>query len=203
MSENLQELYVVRHGETEWSLSGQHTGLTNLPLTERGEEEARTLYERLAGIQIDRAFTSPLQRAKRTCELAGFGAIADDDHDLVEWNYGKYEGLRSSEIHPLHPGWHIFRDGCPGGESVSQVVARADSFLGRVRAIKGNVLVFSSGHFSRMLAVRWLGLDAIVGSYFSLNTASVNVLGYENFPSQPVIRLWNDVCHLKAKPTPI
>jgi probable phosphoglycerate mutase len=203
MNEQLPALYLVRHGETAWSLAGQHTGLTDLPLTENGEGEARKLAGRLAGIPIARVFTSPLQRARRTCILAGFGTVAAEDHDLVEWNYGKYEGQRSVDIHALDPDWNIFRDGCPGGESVAQVAARADAVIGRVRAIRDAVLIFSSGHFSRMLAARWLGLEPVAGSLFTLSTASVSMLGYENIPTQPAVRLWNDTSHLKENRIPV
>ena len=147
MSETLPILHLARHGETAWSLSGQHTGRTDLPLTERGERNARALGERLRGLACARVFTSPLRRAARTCELAGFGAAAEIDPDLVEWDYGQYEGRRTAEIHAERPDWQLFRDGCPGGESPDQVGARADRVVARVRAVEGDVLVFSSGHF--------------------------------------------------------
>jgi probable phosphoglycerate mutase len=196
MSETLPVIYLARHGETAWSLTGQHTGLTDLPLTERGERNARRLAERLAGLAFAKVFTSPLQRAARTCALAGFGAAAEVDRDLVEWNYGKYEGLRTTEIRGESPDWQLFRDGCPSGESPDQVGARAKHVLSRVRAIKGDVLIFSSGHFLRVLAARWLGIESAAGRFFMLATASVSVLGYENSLSQPVIRLWNDTRHV-------
>jgi len=196
MSDILPAIYLARHGETAWSLTGQHTGLTDLPLTERGERNARRLGERLAGLPFTQVFTSPLQRAARTCELAGFGSVAEVDRDLVEWNYGKYEGLRTPEIRAKHPDWQLFRDGCPGGELPDQVGARADHVVSRVRAIRGDVLIFSSGHLLRVLAARWLGLEAAAGRFFTLVTASVSVLGYENSLSQPVIRLWNDIRHV-------
>ena len=192
----LPAVYLARHGETAWSLTGQHTGLTDLPLTERGERNARRLGERLAGLVFAKVFTSPLQRAARTCELAGFGNAAEADRDLVEWNYGKYEGLRTAEIHAKRPDWQLFRDGCPDGESPNQVGVRADRVVSRVRAIKGDVLIFSSGHFLRVLAARWLGIEPAAGRFFMLNTASVSVLGYEHSLSQPVIRLWNDTRHV-------
>ena len=192
----LPAIYLARHGETAWSLTGQHTGLTDLPLTERGEQNARRLGERLIGLTFAKVFTSPLQRATRTCELAGFGAAAEVDRDLVEWNYGDYEGLRTVEIHKERPDWQLFRDGCPGGELPDHVGARADHVASRVRAIKGDVLIFSSGHFLRVLAARWLGLEPAAGRFFMLNTASVSVLGYEHSLSQPVIRLWNDTRHV-------
>jgi len=197
MSKVLPVAYVARHGETAWSLSGQHTGLTDLPLTPNGERNARRLGERLKGMTFERVFTSPLQRAARTCELAGFGAVAEVDPDLVEWDYGQYEGLRSDEILAKRPDWQLFRDGAPGGESPAQVGERADRVVQRVRAISGNVLLFSSGHFIRVFAARWLALDpAFAGKYFLLSTASLSALGYEHNLSQPVIRLWNDDHHV-------
>jgi probable phosphoglycerate mutase len=196
MNDILPAIYLARHGETAWSLTGQHTGLTDLPLTERGERNARRLGERLAGLSFTQVFTSPLQRAARTCELAGFGSVAEVARDLVEWNYGKYEGLRTIEIRAKHPDWQLFRDGCPGGELPDQVAARADHVVSRVRAVKGDVLIFSSGHFLRALAARWLGIESAAGRFFMLATASVSVLGYENSLSQPVIRLWNDTRHV-------
>lgn len=196
MSHAFPVIYLARHGETAWSLTGQHTGLTDLPLTEQGERNARNLGERMRGLVFAKVFTSPLQRAARTCELAGFKAAAVVDPDLVEWNYGDYEGRRTAEIHQERPGWQIFRDGCPGGESPAQVSARADRVAGRVRAIQDNVLVFSSGHFLRALAARWLGLELAAGRFFQLNTASLSALGYEHSLSEPVMRLWNDTRHV-------
>lgn len=190
-----QVIYLARHGQTAWSLSGQHTGLTDLPLTERGEEEARLLGKRLRGLTFAKVFTSPLQRAARTSEMAGFGAIAEKDADLVEWNYGKYEGLLTADIRKEAPDWQIFRDGCPGGESPAQISARADRVLNRVRNVKGDVLVFSSGHFLRVFAARFLGLEVTGGKFFTLSTASVSILGFENNSTQPVIRLWNETGH--------
>ena len=199
MSEVLPVLYVARHGETAWSLSGQHTGLSDVPLTPNGERNARRLGERLKGMTFAKVFTSPLQRAARTCELAGFGSVAITDLDLVEWNYGQYEGWRSAEILRERPDWQLFRDGCPGGESPAQVSERADRVVHRVRAVAGNVLLFSSGHFIRVLAARWLELGpGSAGRHFLLTTASLSALGYEHQISQPVIRLWNDDHHLAA-----
>lgn len=198
MSETFSIIYLARHGETAWSLSGQHTGLTDLPLTERGERNAHRLKERLGGLSFAKVLTSPLQRATRTCELAGFGAVAEIDRDLLEWNYGEYEGRLTSDIHRERPDWQLFRDGCPGGESPSEVGARADRVVKRVRAVKGDVLLFSSGHFLRVFAARWLGLDAGMGRYFLLSTASVSALGYEHNLSEPVIRLWDDTHHVES-----
>jgi probable phosphoglycerate mutase len=196
MSEALPVIWLARHGETAWSLSGQHTGLTDLALTERGERNARQLGERLRGLTFAKVLTSPLQRAARTCELAGFGAVAEVDRDLVEWNYGDYEGRTSADIHRERPDWQLFRDGCPGGESPSQVGARADRVVSRLRAIEGDVLIFSSGHLLRVLAARWLGLEAAGGRHFLLGTASLSALGYEHDLSQPVIRLWDETSHV-------
>ena len=199
MNQVLPIVYLARHGETEWTLSGQYTGLTDLPLTERGERNARRLQERLHGLTFAKVFTSPLQRARRTCELAGFGTVANIDQDLVEWNYGDYEGCRSAEIHREHPDWQLFRDGCPGGDSPAQVEARADRVVSRVRAVPGDVLLFSSGHFIRVLATRWIGLEVTVNAKrFMLSTASLSAVGYENELSRPVIRLWNETNHVSA-----
>jgi len=201
MGAELPTIYLARHGETAWSLTGQHTGLTDLPLTERGERNARALGERLAGLSFAKVFSSPLLRARRTCELAGFGAAVVVDPDLVEWNYGEYEGRRTSEILAQRPGWQLFRDGCPGGESPARVGERADRVVSRVRALQGNVLLFSSGHFLRVLASRWLGIDPSYGQYFLLSTASLSALGYEHTLSQPVICLWNDTRHVSKGPS--
>ena len=198
MSDELPAVYLARHGETAWSLSGQHTGRTDLPLTERGQRNARQLGERLKGFHFAKVFTSPLQRAARTCELAGFGSVAEVDRDLLEWDYGQYEGRRSAEIRRECPDWQLFRDGGPGGETPAQVGARADRVVSRVRAISGDVLLFSSGHFLRVLAARWLGLEPADGRFLFLSTASLSALGYEHDRSGPVIRLWNDTRHVSA-----
>jgi broad specificity phosphatase PhoE len=201
MSESMNQVfpivYLARHGETAWTLSGQYTGLTDLPLTERGERNARRLEERLRGLSFTKVFTSPLQRARRTCELAGFGAVAEIDPDLVEWNYGDYEGRRTAEIWAKRPGWELFRDGCPRGESPAQAAARADRVVSRIRAVLGNVLLFSSGHFIRVLATRWIGLEVTaIARRFLLSTASLSAVGYDKELSRPVIRLWNDAHHV-------
>ena len=193
MRENLPVAWLVRHGETEWSLAGRHTGLTDLPLTARGEETARELAGRLRGVSAARVYTSPLRRAARTCTLAGFGDVAETDHDLVEWDYGEYEGLTSREIRARQPGWMLFRDGCAGGETLAGVAARADRVVQRLRGGDGNALVFSSGHFLRVLAARWLGEDASAGRHFVLGTAAVCALGYDHDRTEPVIRLWNQL----------
>ncbi len=196
VDEILPVLYLARHGETVWSVSGQHTGLTDLPLTERGERNARNLAERLKGLTFTTVLTSPLQRAVRTCELAGFGAQAKVDRCLLEWDYGEYEGRQTADIRRERPDWQLFRDGCPGGETPNQVGVRADRVVSRLRAVHGDALLFSSGHFLRVLAARWLGLEPAAGRYFALSTASVSALGYEHDLSQPVIRLWDDTRHV-------
>jgi probable phosphoglycerate mutase len=195
-SEILPVVYLARHGETAWTVTGQHTGLTDLPLTERGERNALRLGKRLAGLVFAKVFTSPLQRAVRTCELAGFGAAAEVDPDLVEWNYGDYEGVRTAEIHAIRPDWQLFLDGGPNGESPEQIGARADRVVSRVRAVKGNVLIFSSGHFLRVFAARWLGLEPAAGKFLMLDVASLSALSYEHDLSQPAIRFWNDARHV-------
>jgi probable phosphoglycerate mutase len=198
MDAGLPVIYLARHGETVWSLSGQHTGLTDLPLTERGQRNARTLGKRLQGLTFARVLTSPLLRAARTCALAGFGECVEVDRDLVEWNYGAYEGRRTAEIRAERTDWQLFRDGCPGGEMPEQVGARADRVVSRVRAVQGDVLLFSSGHFLRVLSARWLGLEPGAGRYFLLSTASLSSLGYEGSRSQPAIRFWNDTRHVEG-----
>jgi broad specificity phosphatase PhoE len=202
MRKALPEIYIARHGNTAWTLSGQHTGLTDLPLTPNGERNAQRLGERLQGMTFAKVFTSPLQRASRTCKLAGFGGIAETDPDLVEWDYGRYEGLTSAQILQKRPDWELFRDGAPGGESPEQILQRADRVVQRLRAIAGNVLIFSSGHFIRVLTARWLGLDpGIAGQYFLLSPASLSALSYEHNLSHPVIRLWNDDHHVVPEST--
>ena len=193
MSAALPSIYLARHGETAWTLSGQHTGLTDLPLTERGEQSARALGARLRGLTFGLVLTSPLQRAARTCELAGLGARAEVDRDLVEWDYGKYEGRTSAEIRAERPDWEIFRDGCPEGESPRQIGARADRVVRRLRPLDADALVFSSAHFLRVLTARWLELEVAGGRLLVLGTASLSALGYDHDRSQPVIRLWNEL----------
>jgi broad specificity phosphatase PhoE len=196
MSQPLPVVYLARHGETAWTVSGQHTGLTDIPLTERGERNARRLAERLKGLKFAHVFTSPLQRARRTCELAGFGGVAQVDADLVEWDYGAYEGKTTAEIRKERADWEIFRDGCPGGESLATIGARADRVIARWRALEGDTLVFSSAHILRVIGARWLGLEAAGGRYLLLSTATVSVLGYEHNKEEPALRLWNDGRHV-------
>jgi broad specificity phosphatase PhoE len=197
MNERLPVVYLARHGETAWTISRQHTGLTDVPLTERGECTARRLGERLTGLTFSKVLTSPLQRAARTCELAGFKSVAEVDKDLVEWDYGDYEGRRTVEILAERPDWELFRDGCPGGESPQQVSLRADRVVQRVRDVSGNVLLFTSGHVLRVVAARWLGLEVSANcKFFMLSTASLSAVGYEHDRSRPVIRLWNETRHV-------
>ena len=198
MSEPLPLIYLGRHGETAWTLTGQHTGRTDIPLTERGELQARALGERLRGLVFAKVLTSPSQRAVRTCELAGFGAGAEIDPDLAEWDYGDYEGRRTAEILTEHPDWQLFRDGAPGGESPEQIGDRADRVIARIRAVHGNILLVSSAHITRVFAARWLGSPTSGGRYFVLGTASLSILGYEHNIAEPVIRLWNDTSHIKS-----
>jgi broad specificity phosphatase PhoE len=194
MPTDFPRLFLARHGDTPWTVSGQHTGRTDLPLNSQGEQNARQLGERLRANSYTRVFTSPLQRASKTCKLAGFGDRAEIDSDLLEWDYGAFEGKTTDQILEAHPGWQLYRDGCPNGESPDEVAARANRFLARVRDIQGDVLAFSSGHIIRMIAARWLGLPAASGRYFYCRPASVGVLGYEhNSYDEPIIRAWNYV----------
>jgi broad specificity phosphatase PhoE len=183
---------LARHGETAWSITGQHTGLTDLPLTENGERNARQLGQRLSGQTFGRVLTSPLKRATRTCELAGFAGTAEVDRLLVEWNYGDYEGRTSADIRRERPSWELFHDGCPGGETPEDVSKRADRVVERIREIQDNILLFSSGHFLRVLAARWLNREASIGRHLLLSTGSLSILGYEHDLMHPVIQLWND-----------
>jgi len=185
----IQQVYLARHGETEWSLSGQHTGITDIPLTENGRNLAKRLAPALATVSFALALTSPLERARKTCELAGLGAHAEIDRDLMEWNYGEYEGLTPKQIDAQAPGWMIFTDGCPGGESPAQVSARADRLVARVRSVEGDVALFAHGHIFRVFAARWLGLPATAGCHFLLDTATLSILSY--YRNLPAIRRWN------------
>jgi broad specificity phosphatase PhoE len=186
------EIHFIRHGETAWSLTGHHTGRTDLPLTVKGEHNARELHERLRHLTFDHVFTSPRHRARQTCELSGWAACAHIDPDLAEWDYGDYEGRRSTEIHTERPDWDIFTDGCPAGESPEQITARADRVIAHLRTYSGRVALFSHGHFGRVFGVRWIGLPITQARHFSLGTASVSVLGQGARPADPpVIMQWN------------
>jgi probable phosphoglycerate mutase len=189
MAASQQEVYVVRHGETAWSLSGQHTGVTDIPLTENGRAVARRLQPILAKGSFSLVLTSPLGRARETYELAGVGNRGVVERDLMEWNYGEYEGLRPKEIRARRPGWLIFRDGCPGGETPEEVGARADRVIARVRAAPGDVALFAHGHIFRVLVARWIGLPPTAGQHFLLDTATLNILGY--YRDAPAVKVWN------------
>ena len=193
MSNPEQKVYLLRHGETEWSLNGRHTGVTDIPLTENGRKLARQLRPILAREKFVMVLTSPLQRARETCELAGLGTLASVDQDLMEWNYGEYEGLTTEQIRQTRPDWSVFRDGCPGGESPLQVSVRADRIVSRVRTFDGNVALFSHGHILRVLAARWISLSASYGENFLLDTATLNVLGY--YRESPAFKIWNAPLH--------
>jgi probable phosphoglycerate mutase len=185
-------LYLVRHGDTDWTDTHQRTGRTDLPLNERGEARAKVLGNFLRRLQFSQVFTSPLIRALRTCELAGFGEEAELDVDLVEWHYGQFEGLRTRDILAQRPGWELFRDGCPSGESPQDVAIRADRFVARTQAVGGNVLAFGSGHIFRMIAARWLGLPAGSGRIFYCRPASIGILEFEHDRrEEPILGLWN------------
>jgi probable phosphoglycerate mutase len=191
-------LYLARHGDTEWTDARRKTGRTDLPLNELGEKRARQIGQRLQQFSFAQVFTSPLQRASRTCELAGYGEVAEKNSDLVEWDYGQYEGALSADIWRDRPDWELFRDGCPGGESAKDVAGRADRFISRVLLVDGDVLAFSSGHIIRMIAARWLGLPPNAGRFFYCRPASVGVLGFEHErKGEPIIGLWNFVRQFK------
>jgi broad specificity phosphatase PhoE len=196
MQELLPVVYLARHGETAWSITGQHTGRTDIPLTARGERNALGLRQRLQGLGFAKVLVSPRSRARRTCELAGFGDQAEVDPNLQEWDYGQYEGRRTADIRQERPDWYLFRDGCPDGESVEAIGARADRVVARLRAMDGNILIFSHGHILRVLTARWLGLPAGDARLFVLSTAALSVLGYEHNQDEPAIRLWNDNRHV-------
>ncbi len=189
MAKSEQSVYVIRHGETEWSLNGQHTGITDIPLTENGLERAKLLQPVLAKESFALVLTSPLQRARVTCQLSGLGDKAEVDQNLVEWNYGEYEGVTSKEIHKKVPGWMVFNDGAPGGETPEQVGARADRVIQKVHAAKGNVALFAHGHILRVVVARWLNLPATAGRNFLLDTGTLNILSY--YRGFPAVKTWN------------
>jgi broad specificity phosphatase PhoE len=182
-------VFAIRHGETAWSLSGQHTGTTDIPLTDNGRRLAQQLRPGLAKETFSLVLVSPLQRARETCAVAGLADVAVTDHNLVEWNYGDYEGLTPKQIHATRPGWLIFRDGCPGGETPDQVGVRVDRVIARARAVTGDVALFAHGHVLRVLAARWIGLPAGGGQHFLLDTGTLCVLGY--YRDVPALKVWN------------
>ncbi len=188
----VRNIYLIRHGETAWSLSGQHTGTSEIALTTHGEQQARALGDHLRGIQFSAVLTSPRLRAKRTCELTGIGVAPNSDDDLAEWNYGSYEGLRSADIEKDDPQWNLWTDGCPNGERPEQVSARADRVIGKLRGLSGNVAVFSHGHFCCAIAVRWIAQNISSGQHFALAPASISVLSTaEHHDAISVIKVWN------------
>ncbi len=185
-------LYLIRHGETEWSLSGRHTGRTDIPLTANGEEEARELGQRLRDIDFDHVRTSPLKRAQQTCQCAGLDHLQAIEPDLSEWDYGDYEGQRSVDIRKERPDWNVYRDGCPRGETPVQISDRADRLLSRLRALSGNIALFSHGQFGCVLGTRWIGLEVAKAQHFMLGTASLSIFSFDpHFPDVPVIASWN------------
>jgi broad specificity phosphatase PhoE len=188
-STQMQQVYLVRHGETEWSLTGQHTGITDIPLTENGRKVAKLLAPVLARETLALVLTSPLRRARETCELSGLGAVAQIDRDLIEWKYGEFEGLTSREIREKVPEWSLFDHGCPGGETPEQVGDRADRIIARARGAEGNIALFAHGHLLRVLAARWLGFSAGAGRHFLLDTGTLNILSY--YYGAPAIKTWN------------
>ncbi|HTM58629.1 MAG TPA: histidine phosphatase family protein [Candidatus Udaeobacter sp.] len=192
MSSALPEVFLVRHGETAWTTTGRMTGNVDLPLTPRGESEAQWIEGRLRGIGFHRVFMSPRIRARRTAEIAGLAGRAEVDPDLVEWDYGRYQGRRLDEVHVERPGWSLFRDGCPEGESVEDIAARADRVVTRLRGIGDRVALFGHGHFFRALGARWLGAAVGCGAHLLLSTGALSVLGYEHTLESPVLVLWNE-----------
>ena len=185
-------LWFIRHGETAWSLSGQHTGRSDIPLTPHGEQMARDLVPALARTSFSQVLTSPRLRARRTCELAGQGAAARIEPELAEWDYGDYEGMRTAEIRVARPEWDVWRDGCPGGEMPADTADRADRLITRLQGLHGNLALFSHGQFGRVLAARWIGLPAFEGRHFAIDPASVGILGFEiGHTQRRVISLWN------------
>ena len=192
MKQTFPQVYLVRHGETAWSISGQHTGHTDIALTEQGEHAAQELCARLKSLSFAKVFTSPLQRARQTSDLAGFGASAEPDPDLMEWDYGDYEGRRTVDIRAERPGWRLFEDGCPGGETLLEMAMRADRVIARVRALERDVLVFAHREILRILIVRWIALPALEARRLDIATASVSTLGYDHGLDEPVIRRLND-----------
>jgi len=196
-------LYLIRHGETAWTLSGRYTSRTDIPLTERGEQDARGLAATLRAVKFSHAFTSPRQRARQTCEWVGLDAVAAIEPDLAEWDYGDYEGKLPLEIRKARPDWNLFRDGCPGGESPTQISDRVDRLVGRLRSLEGNIALFSHGHLGRVLAARWIGLSVRQSQHFLLSTASLSILGYEHdLTHDPAIVLWNAVSGSVAEAVP-
>ena len=197
-------IYFIRHGETEWTFSGQHTSRTDIPLTALGKDEVREWGNRLCKIPFDHVLSSPLLRAQSTCELVGLAGDAEIEPDLEEWGYGDYEGLRSVDIRKERPGWNVFRDGCPKGESSKEISGRADRLIARLRAMEGNVALFSHGQFGSVLAARWIGLSVVEARHFPLGTASLSILCNDpQHPDVPVLELWNAAPHEASRLAPV
>jgi probable phosphoglycerate mutase len=200
----LLHLYLIRHAETAWSITGQHTGVTDIPLTAHGEHEARALAPFLHAIRFTRVLCSSLLRARQTCDLTGLGAGKEIDPDLAEWNYGAYEGRRTVDIHQENPSWSVWRDGCPHGETPADIAERADRLLDRLVDLSGNVALFSHGQFGASLAARWIGLAVFQAQHFALGAASISILTYEAaHPTVPVIALWNSQSSLSRAAAPL
>lgn len=197
MNDRPAQVFLARHGQTEWSLVGRHTGRKDIPLTAHGEEEARKLGARLKSRPFAAVFCSPLQRAKRTCDLGGYGGAALLLPDLMEWDYGDYEGRRAAEIREIRPDWRLFRDGCPGGESPKDVAARVDRVLPQLQAAAGDVIVFAHGHLLRMLMAGWMKMPAEAASRYSLDPASLSILSRDVHTGDPLVERWNDISHLE------
>ncbi len=197
VTEDFPEIYLARHGETEWSATGRHTGRTDIPLTARGEENAKQLGHRLQAVQFTQVLSSPLARAWRTCELAGFGGVVQSEPLLMEFDYGAYEGRTTADIRHDAPGWDLYQQGCPGGETVADVTARIDQVLAPLRQLtSGRVLIFAHMHVLLFLAARWIELPGVEARRFFLGTAALSTLGYRHGLDEPIIRVWNDAHHL-------
>ncbi|QEL14476.1 histidine phosphatase family protein [Limnoglobus roseus] len=195
---NLPKVYLARHGETEWTKTGQHTGRTDIALTPQGEDDAKLIGLRVAHLKFTSVFTSPLQRAKRTSELAGFAALVDPD--LMEWDYGSFEGKKTADIRKVQADWQLLKHGAPNGETAQQVAARADRVIAKVKALTGNVLIFAHGHYLRVFASRWVGADPAFAQHLLLGTSSISVLSFDHGRiEEPAIMLWNDDRHLSGE----
>ncbi|MFL6548399.1 MAG: histidine phosphatase family protein [Povalibacter sp.] len=191
MAGNFPQVWLVRHGETEWSRAGQHTGRSDIPLTSKGESDASALKPRLSQHTFAKIMCSPLRRARQTCELAGFGDVFETDENLLEWNYGEYEGQRTAEIRMQHPGWNAFEHGCPGGENLSDVTVRAERFIAAVRDLNADILVFAHRDILRVIAARWVNLPAMAAQRLYMDPASISILGYDHSLQEPILRTLN------------
>jgi len=193
MDKKLPRIYIVRHGQTLWSINGKHTGITDIPLTKKGEEQAGYLKKYLSNKKFVSVLSSPLKRSLKTCEIAGYKNVCEVRDELREWNYGDYEGIKTSEIKNKMASWNLFEHGCPNGETIQEVEKRADEIISEIKSKNGDVLIFSHGHFLRILAARWIGVDADIAKHLLLGTAAMSVLGYDHNLNEPAILLWNDM----------